>query len=938
MTLKNRYIIQAGLLLLFLLFLRLTLPVPQGASLLSDMATQQASANHSDSDGAEKTSSWMLKWKGEPEADFAAMSQVIKQDYQSGILVARPASGISEAEWVYRWSHSYAVQYITENQVLRVSAAVTPNDPFVSRQKYLEQIHAPEAWTQVNYNDSLIIALVDTGVDLEHPDLKDNLVPGINLVQRNQPPQDDNGHGTMVAGVIAASGNNNKGVSGLLWKAKIMPIKALEKNGVGDEDKLGEGIRYAVDHGAKIIVLSVGLLRNDPFLKETVQYAEDKGVLLVAATGNDDGSLVKYPAAYPSVLAVGGVRTNNQVEPRSNYGPELDLVAPWSVYTTAMNGQYKYEEGSSMAVPQVAAAAALAWSVNPTLSVYELRNLLRQTAEDLGQPGWDMYTGYGLLRVDKAVSQPYVNDMYEPNDSVTEAKPFPLNSMIVGELRDGQDRDWFTIDAPYDGTVKLEMNASLAVPANTQWIHYSTAHPEGVVYPIYTLGTIDVNVSKGSHLFLLMQDNSVSSTAWPYRITNSFHIGSDPFEDNDRSYKAYKLAPRDQVVTGNFDKENDQDWFSMTLERSGIIKLRLTSDTKRMDLIMRVQPKGGTLITVDQNADGESESYRLEAYAGTYYFQVDKTDNQPVNGTYTLEVQYEERPLDMNEPNDKSYQATLLGNDYELEGVIDRNDQLEDIDWFKLYITDTSLLQLHLSQIPANRKMNMQLLNNSLAYVTSVENGIGETQLSLQQPLSPGTYYIKLSANANFRDQLYKISAKIDYLVSGYIDIAGHWAQPAMEELSNKQIISGFGDYTFRPERSVTRAEAVSMLVRAFGYAKYKAIDFTDLSPGFWAYDAISLAAQAGIIQGYPDRTMRPDQPLTRIEMAVLFANALKISGKQRGNHPFDDVELDHWAVPILKQMKAEGWITGYDDGGFHPDQLSTRAEFASMLTRVMGK
>jgi hypothetical protein len=128
------------------------------------------------------------------------------------------------------------------------------------------------------------------------------------------------------------------------------------------------------------------------------------------------------------------------------------------------------------------------------------------------------------------------------------------------------------------------------------------------------------------------------------------------------------------------------------------------------------------------------------------------------------------------------------------------------------------------------------------------------------------------------------------------------------------------------------------MLVRAFGYTKYKAIDFTDLSPGFWAYDAISLAAQAGIIQGYPDRTMRPDQPLTRIEMAVLFANALKISGKQRGNHPFDDVELDHWAVPILKQMKAEGWITGYDDGGFHPDQLSTRAEFASMLTRVMGK
>jgi hypothetical protein len=234
--------------------------------------------------------------------------------------------------------------------------------------------------------------------------------------------------------------------------------------------------------------------------------------------------------------------------------------------------------------------------------------------------------------------------------------------------------------------------------------------------------------------------------------------------------------------------------------------------------------------------------------------------------------------------------------------------------------------------------MNMVLHNASLTYVTAVENRLGETQIELVHPISPGTYYVKLSADANYREQVYRISAKIDSLISGYIDIAGHWAQQAMEELSSSQIVSGYGDYTFRPERPVTRAEAVSMLVRAFGYTKHKTIVFVDLPNTFWAYDAISLGAQAGIIQGYPDNTVRPDQPLTRIEMAVLFANAMKISGKQRGNQPFEDVRTDHWATPILKQMKAEGWITGFEDGTYRPDQWSTRAEFAVMLTRVLSR
>ncbi|UUZ82595.1 S8 family serine peptidase [Paenibacillus sp. P26] len=215
-----------------------------------------------------------------------------------------------------------------------------------------------EAWDTAQENRDMVIAIVDTGIDLNHPDLKANLVPGVNLVNPKPPPQDDNGHGTNVAGIIAAVGGNDRGVAGMLWKAKLMPVKALESDGSGGEQKLGEGIRYAVDHGAKIVVLSLGLNKYSSYMSDIVRYAEERDVLLVVATGNE-GNRVKYPAAYPTVLAVGGVDSDGTVDVRSNTGPEIDVVAPWDVFTTAKGGDYEYKDGTSMAAPQVAARCAL---------------------------------------------------------------------------------------------------------------------------------------------------------------------------------------------------------------------------------------------------------------------------------------------------------------------------------------------------------------------------------------------------------------------------------------------------------------------------------------------------------------------------------------------------------------------------------------------------
>lgn len=894
-----------------------------------------AAAKGTDSDGRaiavphEADATWIVKWRDEPDPEFMA-SSVIEREYdQSHTIVARPIGGNGTAQWLTRWENSPQVEYIVPNKEVSISAAA--NDPFLEKQSYLSQTRTIEAWNQTDRNESIVIAVVDTGVDLDHPDLKGNLVTGVNLVQPNLPPRDDNGHGTNVAGVIAAIGNNNKGIAGMLWKAGIMPIKALEPSGRGDEDKLGAGIRYAVEHGAKIVVLSVGLLRNDSFLQEIVQYAEDQNVLLIAATGNDEGRIIRYPAAYPTVLAVGGIREDNTVEERANYGPELDLVAPWSVFTTAVGGKYEYRDGTSMAAPQVAAAAAMVWAKYPDMKAHEVRSLLRQTADDIAQPGWDEYTGYGLLRVDRALNELYKADMYEPNDRRADAKPYSIGRMISAELTGGADVDWLQIDAPYDGTISLQLRSDWAAPSAVKLTH--AGGPGVFAYPFIPGTTLQLKVSKGANQIALQFEDGMEPTAWKYQLSSSFSIYRDPFEDNDRQFKAYKLSPSSQTVVGTFDHEGDEDWYAMTFERSGVVTVKVTPDTKRIDPFLTVQKKGERAITVDDNDDGDMELYSFEVFPGTYYYQVGKTIPSSAIGEYALEIRYEPRFIDPNEPNDRSYQATVISPDTIYEGVFDRS---ADVDYYKVTITERSLVRLSLIDIPGTAGISVALQNSGLGPIAKQTNAAGAERIEMSVPLDPGTYYIRLGTNEPVPDRMYKLLIHADVLIGDYVDIAGHWAQAEIADLAGMNIVEGYGTYRFYPDRTITRSEAVTLIVKAFGYTKKKDVAFPDVPAGHWAYENVAKATQAGIVQGYPDGRFNPDGSLTRVEMAVLYAKAIGVAGKLRGDIPFADIDSAYWALPILKQMNAEGWITGYDDDTFRPDSPTTRAEFATMLSRVI--
>jgi lambda repressor-like predicted transcriptional regulator len=251
----------------------------------------------------------------------------------------------------------------------------------------------------------VVIAIVDTGIRPDEPDLKDKLVPGYDFVNNDPQPWDDQGHGTLIALVAAAATNNGMGMAGVGYNAQIMPLKALDASGAGTHASLAAAIVWAAEHGADVINLSLGGPFSSRTLAEAVEFAWKRGVVLVAAAGNESSDVTIYPAAYPSVMAVVATTRDMQRASFSNYGRHISIAAPGVGVPFGHEGEIWSWSGTSMATPHVAGVAALVAARNPMLTNAQIRDLLERTAEDLGEPGWDPYFGHGLVNAYRAVTE-----------------------------------------------------------------------------------------------------------------------------------------------------------------------------------------------------------------------------------------------------------------------------------------------------------------------------------------------------------------------------------------------------------------------------------------------------------------------------------------------------------------------------------------------------
>jgi len=299
-------------------------------------------------------------------------------------------------------------------------AATTPDDPYYVRQWAPEYNNCPSAWDVTTGSASVVIAVLDTGVQLSHPDLAGRVLAGYDFVNGDADPSDDHGHGTGVAGIAAATGNNALGVAGMDWNAAILPVKVLDSTANGTSSTIAQGIIYAADQGAHVINMSFSAAIS-PTLHSAIQYAYNKGCVLISASGNDGTEVVRYPAGYPEVIAVGSVYKDIR-STYSNYGSHLDLVAPGqSIDTIAKDSSYSRMTGTSAAAPFVAGLAALVKSVAPSLSGVEVAQIITSTARDLGTAGWDEYYGYGHIDAQAALAAAGSTPPPEPTTTTTEA-------------------------------------------------------------------------------------------------------------------------------------------------------------------------------------------------------------------------------------------------------------------------------------------------------------------------------------------------------------------------------------------------------------------------------------------------------------------------------------------------------------------------------------
>lgn len=367
------------------------------------------------------------------------------------------------------------ISYVEPNYLRKMHA--TPNDPLLGRQLH-HLVNLASAWDYSTGNHQVIVGVVDSGLLINHPDIADNVYINHNEIPDNGIDDDGNGyvddwcgwdfadapemadvalgdyleqdndvldenyHGTHVSGIIGARGNNGIGVSGVCWNVRIMPLRAgfrTPDGGYLQDDDAAAAIIYAADNGAHVINMSWGDPNYSAIIADACDYAYNKGVTLVASSGNDPGPIMSYPARLSSVISVSSVNSAKVLSGFASYGHDLDLMAPGeavlSTYKDSGNEMYMEMSGTSMSAPYVTGAVALLLSLVPGLSPAEVRSRLLSATDDLETPGYDIRTGHGLLNVQKLldnINPPFVKITY-PLDQLAIQGTTEIRGSVYGE-------------------------------------------------------------------------------------------------------------------------------------------------------------------------------------------------------------------------------------------------------------------------------------------------------------------------------------------------------------------------------------------------------------------------------------------------------------------------------------------------------------------------
>ena len=408
--------------------------------------------------------------------DYLAKGIAKSNEVLGRIIKINFTSDVNEAAILQLQSLDQNIEYVQKATNYQIN--FTPDDSLLAQQWALNKIQAFSAWDKTQGTDSVLIGVIDTGIDYFHPDLQNKIwqnpgetgngkesngidddnngfvddyrgwdftdrvgfpfdSTGGDYLDWDNDPFDEQGHGTYIAGIAAAEANNSAGIAGVAPNIKLVNLRAFDPGGYGEEDDVAAAILYAVQMGVKVINMSFGDYSFSYVLRDVVQFAYSRNLVLVGSSGNQNSSLPHYPSGYSEVICVGNSTQDDFRAGNSNYGSTLDLMAPGTqILTTARDNKYASISGTSAATPHVAAAAALILSLG-NYTNEEVKQILKSTSDDIDEPGWDINTGAGRLNLYRAVTviAPSIIKINHPTqDFATLDDSLKINATVLSAL------------------------------------------------------------------------------------------------------------------------------------------------------------------------------------------------------------------------------------------------------------------------------------------------------------------------------------------------------------------------------------------------------------------------------------------------------------------------------------------------------------------------